>query len=404
MKMLEPPPHAAMAFREDPLGFLEKLASNGEPVAPLPFRMHGRGISLVNDPALVARLLSDTNSFRKWHAFSGITETLGRGILTSEDPLHADVRRATQPAFLAGAIEAWTRTMSAMARDAIDTELTPGDCDLHAFFERLTLRVAGRILFELDLDAVAADVLACIADLQRFYDARDYAASANRRFQLAHAQLTALLANVVAAQPDARRKGPVFRMLDENSSISAAQLPEELHSILLAGSVTTAVALAAACHHLANDPPSIPLDDAGLDAVFSEALRLAPPAWMHMREAPTDGTLGSVPYRAGDRFMACAWSLHRHARTFPDPEAFRPERWLDAAERRLPPGAFIPFSTGPRSCLGARFARLEALIVLRALLDRFELRPAPSRPPLKWLPRVTLVPAEGAWVHLSKKS
>ncbi|MGH8046314.1 MAG: cytochrome P450 [Chthoniobacterales bacterium] len=400
MKSLAPPPASAIAFREDPLAFLEHLSQSGQAVAPLPFRMHGGDAALVNDPALAARLLADVH-FQKWNAFSGIPETLGRGILTSEDPIHAQVRRAVQPAFHAGMADAWTQIISSLAAEAIGSELSPGARDIHPFFQRLALRIAGRILFALDLDAFTADLLASIAELQQFYDARDYAPAADQRFTRARNRLAELLADILESQPDALRDGPVFRMLAESPDIPRSQIPDEFHSILLAGSVTTAATLAGACVRLANDPVNVPLDDAGLDAVFCETLRLAPPAWLHMREATCDGVLGDVSYRAGDRFMVCTWSLHRRPESFPEPHAFRPERWLAGLERKLPPGAFLPFSVGPRSCLGARFARLEATIVLRALLARFRITPAHGHPPLRWLPRVTLVPANGAWITLS---
>jgi cytochrome P450 len=82
---------------------------------------------------------------------------------------------------------------------------------------------------------------------------------------------------------------------------------------------------------------------------------------------------------------------HRDPRFFEDPHEFRPERWLDGLERRLPRGAFIPFGLGPRKCIGASFAMLEATLLLAAIARRWRFEVSTDRIGLQ--PAVTLRPS-----------
>ncbi len=392
---------ARLAFRADPFGFLERHATTDRQIVPLFPEPADHQIHLVNAPIVVAAILRDP-TFLKWNSFTGIAETLGVGLLTSAEPLHGTVRRAVQPAFHSNQIESWTRTMTDMAASAIQTQLTPGTTDLVPFLEKLTLRIAGRILFSLDLTDTAADILAALAELQHFHDSRDYAPPARARFDAANARLDDLLLHALTTQPDARTHGPIFQHLAETPGMTPEQELAEFRGLLLAGSFTTSITLAAACVRVAQSGPPPSTDDTSLDAIILETLRLNPPVWFLFRQATETGTLGDQPYSPGDHFLVSPWTLHRRPETFTDPLAFRPDRWHDGFERTLHPGAFIPFSLGARSCIGARFARLEASIILRILLETFTIKAAADSPPLEWRPLITLVSKNGAWVTLGE--
>ncbi len=84
------------------------------------------------------------------------------------------------------------------------------------------------------------------------------------------------------------------------------------------------------------------------------------------------------------------WSMHRDERWFPDPEAFRPERWDADAPHPVPEHAWFPFGGGPRACLGARFALVEAVLVLAVLGRRFHLDSGSERAGV--FPGLTLQP------------
>jgi cytochrome P450 len=181
----------------------------------------------------------------------------------------------------------------------------------------------------------------------------------------------------------------------------------------MAGHETTAVALTWAIHLLARAPdvqaalateldsaldgrspgvadlPRLPYTEA---CVF-EALRRYPPAYALSREAVTATSVGGCPLpRHGIAFIS-VWASHHDPHDFPEPDAFRPERWLDGLARRLPRGRYVPFGEGPRKCLGAGFAMQEMTLALATIVARWQLGPTDERI-VPTRPAVTLRPAE----------
>jgi cytochrome P450 len=187
---------------------------------------------------------------------------------------------------------------------------------------------------------------------------------------------------------------------DEGRPMSDRQLRDELVTLFLAGHETTAIALSWTLFLLARHPeaearlaaevmgavgerlpsasdlPRLPFTE----AVVKESLRLYPPAHVIGREAIADCEIGGwrVPARATVYFSP--WVLHRDSRWFPDPESFRPQRWLDGSAASLPKYAFIPFGGGPRVCIGERFAMMEAVLLLATILRRVRLEMAGPDP------------------------
>jgi cytochrome P450 len=141
-----------------------------------------------------------------------------------------------------------------------------------------------------------------------------------------------------------------------------------------------------------------------LGATLKEAMRLYPPVPALMTRRTTRGiTLGGHEVPAGALLRVTPWVLQRDRRWFDEPDAFRPERFLpDAAAP--PRGAWMPFGTGPRVCIGQHFATLEMTLVAAMLLQRYTLSlPAGAAPPEPVL-NVTLRPRGGIRLMLSRRA
>jgi cytochrome P450 len=108
-----------------------------------------------------------------------------------------------------------------------------------------------------------------------------------------------------------------------------------------------------------------------LHAVVRESLRLYPPAYMMARANVTPVAIGEYEIPAGTTILSSQWVTHRDARYFEEPEAFRPERWLDGLEERLAGGTYYPFGDGPRRCIGQGFALLEIALAIAAIAQKF---------------------------------
>ena len=175
-------------------------------------------------------------------------------------------------------------------------------------------------------------------------------------------------------------------------------------TLLVAGHETTATALAWALERLVRHPDKLARlaeeaaggDDAYADAVAKETLRLRPVIPMVVRQLKEPMEIGGRLLPAGVAVAPSIHLMHRRPDVYPDPAAFRPERFLEQ-----PPGTYtwIPFGGGVRRCLGAAFALLEMRVVLATIVTRLRVSAADSAPerPTRRTP-ITLAPAHGATV------
>jgi cytochrome P450 family 135 len=188
---------------------------------------------------------------------------------------------------------------------------------------------------------------------------------------------------------------------DENGApLSDRDVRDELVTLVIAGYETTTALLSWAQHDLARAPAyqvRLAAGEEGLaDAVVKEALRLHPPApLVAFRRLRRPAVLGGHRLGAGTTIALCPVLTHRRPEIYPEPEAFRPERFLGA---RPLPRAWLPFGGGVRRCLGAPFAELEARTVIDELARGFELRPDRARTERVDRRGSILIPARGCRV------
>jgi cytochrome P450 len=188
-----------------------------------------------------------------------------------------------------------------------------------------------------------------------------------------------------------------------------ASVPDELITMLAAGHDTSATALAWAFDLLLHHPEALARlkadldgdDDAYLDAVVKETLRLRPVIAEVGRRITHDETIGGVRLSAGASATGSILLAQRRPSVYPEPLAFRPDRFLG---RPADPHSWLPFGGGIRRCIGVAFATLEIKTVLRTVLSELELRPA--SPKLERIRRraVTLIPASGTRVVVQSRS
>jgi cytochrome P450 family 135 len=177
------------------------------------------------------------------------------------------------------------------------------------------------------------------------------------------------------------------------------ELRDQVVTLLAAGHETTAGSLAWALERLARHPRVVAQlrdgGDAYLDATVKEVLRIRPVLSITPRKVVEPFAVGDWTLPPGVHVTPCLYLAHRRPELWPDPTAFRPERFLDGAPA---PYSWLPFGGGVRRCVGAAFATMELHEVLRAVVRRFDLRP--DRPDGERMRRrgVTLAPSRGGRV------
>jgi cytochrome P450 len=226
-----------------------------------------------------------------------------------------------------------------------------------------------------------------------------------------------MLATEIAARrgdPDLEERDDILSMLiqarfEDGEEMSDRELRDQLMTLLVAGHETTATALAWTFDLLLHDQAAHrrlreELLDGGseyLDAVIEESLRLRPVVPFTGRELRRPGVYGGHELPAGTVVMAGIYLAQTNSDAYPDPYAFRPERFLSD-----PPDSFanIPFGGGTRRCLGAAFALMEMRIALREILLATELWAADDRPEKPTRRNVTLSPRNGTRAVLTSRN
>ena len=189
---------------------------------------------------------------------------------------------------------------------------------------------------------------------------------------------------------------------EDGQPLTDRELRDELITLLLAGHETTATSIGWAFERLLRTPDALERlvagvrsgpDDGYLDAVIKETLRVRPVVTEVFRAPAQRTELGGFAIDAGAQVAASILLVQYDPAVYgPDPEAFRPERFLDGAPEGY---AWVPFGGGVRRCLGAAFAQLEMKVVISTILARVQLqasRPAAEKPRFRG---VTLLPHRG---------
>lgn len=421
-------------FRRDPLRLLEETVRHHGPLCSLP--LGPVCFLLVHEPAWIEQVLVVQHArFRKGRALQGpARRLLGNCLLTSEGDFWLRQRRLIQPAFHKQRLATYGAAMVELTLRHIQG-WKPGDRrDVAREMMRLTLAIAARTLFGADVQGEADAVGEALTVAMEYLVHRTrsllrvpetWPTPANRRALRAVEHLNAILYRIIGER---RRTGEdtgdllsmLIHAVDEGGGqMTPEQLRDEAMTIFLAGHETTANALAWTIYLLSQHPEveerlGAEVDAAlggrppGVDdldrlpytaAVIRESLRLYPPAWLLGRRSAEPFELGGHTFPAGQDVFTSPWVMHRDPRFWEDPLAFRPERWLDGLERRLPRFAYFPFGGGPRVCIGSRFAEMEAALVLAILAQRFRFRLVPGHP-VAPQPLVTLRPRRGVAVIL----
>ena len=435
-------PHMLKAFgaiRGNPLGYLDRVWREHGDVVQFPIPRPPS--YLVNDPEAVRRVLVEQargfgKSTIQYRALSLVT---GEGLLTSDADVWRRQRRMVQPAFhhepLAQLADHVERSSSSVVADW-ERAGTGAVIDIDAAMMHATLEVVGHALFGSDLSHDAAALADATLDALDVVIARARVpiappgwipTPANRRLAAANRVLDGAVQRMLAERVRARvRTHDMLDMLmavrdEDGVGLSDEEIRNQMVTFIVAGHETVASALTWAWALLAAHPHEQAALHAELSeivrdspltiadypllvrtrAVFDEALRLYPPAWLITRKAIEGGELGGREVPAGSLVIVSPWLLHRHPSLWRAPEEFRPSRFIDDEIDR---SSFLPFGAGPRMCIGRDFAYVEGVLMLARLASRFEVgypggAGVPATDPL-----VTIRPAGGLRLRITLRA
>jgi cytochrome P450 len=342
-------------------------------------------------------------------------------LILLDEEAHLAQRRLMLPAFHGEQIARLTDVMAQVAAAEVDRWPRNEPVALHPRLQTLTLEIILRTVFGLEegprmqrlrelmprILGTSTNPLSVIPYLQRDLGPR----SPWGRFLRLREEIDAELFGLIEERraQDGERDDVLALLLaarhEDGTPMSAQELRDELMTLLVAGHETTASQLAFAFERIVRAPEVLARlaggdDDAYLTATVQEAQRRRP---VLPNAAPRlvvqEAEIGGHRYPPGVCLVVNAYLIHHDPAIYPEPYAFRPERFLEQ-----PPGTYtwIPFGGGRRRCLGAAFASAEMKVVLRAVLERARLRAAgDGRLELSRRRSITLSPRQGAEVVLA---
>jgi len=403
-----------------PLAFMQDCREQLGDSFSLSFLGFERPMVLISDPVAIKALYTERANGLPPGRNIILEPILGsQSVLLLEGAEHLARRKLMLPPFHGERMRSYEGVLDEIVGAEIDSWPLRREFPIHSSMQAITLEAILRIVFGVAdgprlerlrgmLGTVLTETASPRAQLIGLATRRFRGGNVLARFEGQLREVDELLFAEIAehrAKPDLERRDDILSMLmlaqfEDGGRMSDKELRDQLMTLLLAGHETTATALAWTFDLLLRHPePLQRLRDsleAGeedyLRATISESLRLRPVLPLAGRRLAKELAVDGLTLPAGTDVSPAIWLTHTRADLYPEPFAFRPERFLGDGPESY---AWIPFGGGVRRCLGASFAEFEMRIVLREVLTRCDLHKADPAPEKTGRRNITLSPKGG---------
>ncbi len=395
----------------------------------------GRTVIIAGDPGIAKEVF--TGSPDDLHAGAGnivLKPLLGsRSVLLLDGKEHMRQRKLMLPPFHGERMRAYGELMGEIADRHVSEWPVGKPFAVRESVQAITLEIILRTVFGLDS---AAEVERLAAPLRLLLDSTthplrllslQFTSSANARPRSPWGRIYGLLAPAdailleqirtrraeMADDPTHTGRDDILSLLlaardEDGNALTDAELRDELMTLLVAGHETTATALAWTIERLVRHPDVLARckdelesgeGDDYVDATIKETLRLRPVVPGVIRQLQRPMEIGGWSLPKGVHIAPSIYLIHRRADIYPEPEAFRPERFLERAPSTY---EWLPFGGGIRRCLGASFALYEMRVVLQTILRRAELETTSDAGEAVRRRFVTFTPGDGGRVRVTR--
>ncbi|MFN6946574.1 MAG: cytochrome P450 [Cytophagaceae bacterium] len=399
---------------KDPRSFFTSRVLKHKEIIDVGF-FPGLGTYLLCDPEYIEHVLVKNNkNYKKAKSYEPVKLLLGNGLLTSDGEFWKRQRRIAQPAFhkkvLAGFTDAITEIVEELCLQW-EKQLAQGREELNIADEmmKLTVRITSRLLFGADIANKEERIIFLIGELNEstikmlkipLMIPLWIPTPNNFKFTKYRKEIYGIVNEIITKRRNIKdtNNEDLLQMLmdarDEETGegMSDEQLRDEVLTLFLAGSETSSNALSWTLYlfnkqrdkeEIARNEMDTIIDKGltGLEAMremrylslcMQESMRIYPPAWFISREAIHEDNIDGYVIPKKSQLYISIHGMHNHPEYWGDPENFRPERFEE--EHSRPKYAYFPFGGGPRLCIGAELARMEILMTLFKLLERFRFR------------------------------
>ena len=364
--------------------------------------IYGASVYVTREPEHAEHVLrGNWQNYTKGQTIKRVALLLGNGLMTSEGEFWRSQRRMIQPAFHRAAIEALCTTIT----DANVTLLKKWEqAARRGDSINVTRGVSGMVL-EVVLRSIFGDDYPTVA---QHYNILFEENARNLEFAQAFRSLEKIIFGLATQRRGRKKKeadilGMLLEARDQKTGKAMAdrQLVNEIKTLIVAGHETTTSTLCWSWYLLSQNPAveenlsielnSMPANQVSkLDElpkfryarqIIDEAMRLYPPGWLMTRKARKDDRLGKYFVPAGTEIYIPPYFIQRNPNLWEEPERFNPDRFTPGRSTDRHPMAMIPFSAGPRNCIGEVFARVEMQIHIMTCARRLRLRSNETKSP-----------------------
>lgn len=391
-----------LRIKNDPLKTYQKLHEKYGDLAWMPWM--GKRCLFVYHPDLIAHVLKNNHTnYSKGGQYDELKPLLGEGLLTSEGELWREERKVMAKQFHQPAIDEYVKTISRITEEKLILE--NGETDISKIFNRLALDLAGQLFFGADVDAFSDSISEGLSYEMEKVNERIRSAFAfplsvptpeNRKRRKFFSGMDKIIYGIMDKPSGGKMN--VLSSLMKSGEIPNKQIRDEVMTLLMAGHETTSNLLTWMTWFLALHPSwqaelreEILLtgkkaselsrgDFMGMKkmkAVIDETLRLMPPVPAFARMSKAPDTIGGFDIPAGVTVVTQPWVTQRDPRWWKDPLTWSPERFIDRPEKR-DDFTFFPFARGPRSCIGEELARTETILIIAAMVEKYDWALAPG--------------------------
>ena len=356
----------------------------------------------------------------------GLARILGNGLVTSDGDYWRRQRKLIQPAFHARRIEAYAEEMVNLASLMLQKWQEGQTVEVNEAMMRLTLAIVAKTILDTDINADAEKIAEAVTVFQRLAFGVDIfllwlpTPSHLKQWRVEKAMNEVIAALIAQRRKVTEDRGDLLSMLlnsldEAGQGMTDPQIRDEIVTLFLAGHETTANGLSWTWYLLAQHPEVEQKLHEELDRVLQgkaptladlkklpyteqvlqESMRLYPPVWNMSRQALADVEVGGYTISKGSEVNLNTYAMHHDPRWWEDPERFIPERFSPDHQSKTPRMAYLPFSAGPRVCIGNSFAMMEARLILATVASRYRLRSKAGQQPVQMEPLIALRPKGG---------
>ncbi len=425
----EPPALQTIRWLVRPIAFLERCRRRYGDVFSVSFLGFQTPLVMISDPEAIRALYSErAHGLPPGRALSLEPIVGPRSVLLLEGAEHLSRRKVMLPPFHGDRMRAY----EPIVREATEREIARWPADeafaAHPSMQAITLEVILRAVFGVAdagrrerLHVLLADLLGSTASaslqfsvlLSRRLGTPDPLVRLQALKEEIDALLLAEIADRRADEAATAERNDICSLLVRATFEDGEQMPDsevrdQLLTLLVAGHETTATALAWTLDLLTNHPEALARlrteldegEEAYLRAVIAESLRLRPVLPLAGRRLASELRVDGVSLPAGTDVTPAIWLTHTRPDLYPEPYAFRPERFLETAPSTY---AWIPYGGGVRRCLGAAFAEMELRVVLSTILRSRAPRAATAHPERIARRNVTFSPRHGTRIFATAR-